>query len=157
MNKRVLLKNLDKAAKWAAAKTRDHDQAVNIMVGCFGVLHQAGQRDITAWIDRKPARRRVLKNIRESYLSKRGNKVLRDLVALATSAVEACTWINNWLPGALPTPVAQRTPTNAQLAALKQGGQNRWETLKKLRLLSARYHSTSPSSDDQKSAVFLGV
>ena len=157
MNKRVLLKNLDKAAEWVVAKQRDHDQSVNIMVGCFGVLRQAGQRDMAGWLDRKPERRRVLSDVRESYLSKRGNKVLRDLVTLTISAVEACTWVDNWLPGALPTPVAQRTPTNAQLAALKQGGQNRWETLKKLRLLSARYHSTSPSSDAQKSAVFPGV
>ena len=126
MNKRVLLKNLDKAAEWAAAKQRDHDQAVNIMVGCFGVLRQAGQRDITGWIDRKPERRRVLKNIQKLYLSKLGNKVLRDLVSLTISAVEACTWIDNWLPGALPVPIASGRPMkDGQQAKMQQGRKRR--------------------------------
>ena len=158
MNKRVLLKNLDKAAEWVVAKQRDHDQSVNIMVGCFGVLRQAGQRDMAGWLDRKPERRRVLSDVRESYLSKRGNKVLRDLVTLTISAVEACTWVDNWLPGAMPVPLASgRKPTKSQLAALTQGGRNQRETLKKLRLLRDRYHSTSLPSAAKKSAVFPGV
>ena len=126
MKKRILLKNLDKAAEWLAAKQRDHDQAVNIMVGCFGVLQQAGQHDMAGWLDRKPDRRRVLKNIQKSHLSKRGNKVLRDLVSLTISAVEACTWIDNWLPGALPVPTASgRSMKDGQQAKMQQGRKRR--------------------------------
>ena len=140
MNKRVLLKNLDKAAEWVVAKQRDHDQSVNIMVGCFGVLRQAGQRDMAGWLDRKPERRRVLSDVRESYLSKRGNKVLRDLVSLTISVVEACTWVDNWLPGALPVPVATRKKlTKHQLAVLKKGRERRWGTLKNLRASREAY------------------
>ena len=149
MKKRILLKNLDKAAEWAAAKQRDHDQAVNIMVGCFYVLRQAGQRDMAGWLDRKPERRRVLSDIRESYLSKQGNKVLRDLVSLTISAVEACTWVDNWLPGALPTPPASGRPMrDGQQAKMQQG--KKWraakaEEARKRRFRWETYHNTTPS------------
>ena len=53
MNKRILLRNLNKAADWVAAKQRDHDQAVNVMVGCFYILQQAGHHDMSGWLERK--------------------------------------------------------------------------------------------------------
>ena len=68
MNKRILLGNLKKAAEWVAAKQRDHDQAVNVMVGFFQILRQAGQHDTPGWLNRKHQRRRVLANIRDSDL-----------------------------------------------------------------------------------------
>jgi len=42
MNKRVLLKNLVKAEERIAPKERNHDEAVNTAIGCFGILCQAG-------------------------------------------------------------------------------------------------------------------
>ena len=98
----TLLNNLQKAQKWAVAQKRDHDKAVNIMVGCFLVLQQAEFHGITQWIDRVPDRRKALKNIQKSYTTRRGNKASRDLVALTISTVEACVWVKSWAPYALP-------------------------------------------------------
>ena len=120
MNRRTLLKNLNRAAKWAANKERDHDEAVNIMMGCFRVLEQTGQQGIPEWINRRPDRRRSIKHIRDRYLTPKGNKVLRDLVTLTVSATEACTWRTNWLPGPLPVQVTKPV-TSRHLHKMKAG------------------------------------
>ncbi len=138
MNKKTLLNNLKKAVEWLNSGQRDHDQAVNIMVGCFCILRQAGQQGVTAGIDRKSERRRVLSNVRESYLSRQGNKVMRDLVALTISAVESCIWVDNWLPCALPTPISPRGPISEEhLAKLLQGKKRHEDRTKEVRMRRA--------------------
>ncbi len=122
MDKRTLLEILGKAQQFVNTKQRDHDHVINIMVGCFYILQQA----VADWLDRKPERRRVLGDVRESYLTQRGSKVLRDLMALTISTVEACVWVKDWNPSTLPTPVVARTISREQQAKM-QGGrkQNR--------------------------------
>lgn len=138
MSKKILLKNLMKAAEWLNTKQRDHDQAGNIVVGCFFILRQAGQRDVTAWINRRPERRRVLGNVRETYLTRQGNKVLRDLLALTTSSVEACAWVDDWLPYALPTPISPRGPISEEhLAKLQHGKKRQRDRAKEVRMQRA--------------------
>ena len=134
MNKRTLLRNLAKAAEWIADMERNHDEAVNIVVGCFRILEQAGQRRVTDWLDRKPDRRRILGNIRELYLTPKGNKVLRDLISLTISAVESCTWVDDWLPGALPVQTApRRSLTPEQMEKMREGKARKKASLEEAR------------------------
>ena len=122
MKKTTLLNNLKKLQQWAAAKKKDPDQAVNIMVGCFLALQQSGFHCATQWIDRVPDRRKVLKNIQKSHATRRGNKALRDLLALTISAVEAYTWVDSWNTYALPLLAGpERTISKEHLDKLCRG------------------------------------
>ena len=115
----------------------DSDRAINLLVGCLQTMAQCGRPSLGDWLDRKRERRRTLKDIRNRFRSDAGNRVLRQLVELTVSQVEACSWRKGYWVGALPTggeprraSAKQREANRANSAkakAARERDKKRWE------------------------------
>ena len=92
----------------------DSDRAINLMVGCLQTIAQCGRPSLGDWLDRKRERRRTLKDTRNRFRSDTGTRVLRQLVDLAVSEVEACSWRKGYWVGALPIGSEPRPVTTKQ-------------------------------------------
>lgn len=98
----------------------DSDRAINLMVGCLQTIAQCDRRSVADWLERKPERGRTLKDIRNRFRSETGNRVLRQLVELAISEVEACTWVKKFWLGAFARTERARAH-DSQTAGSPQG------------------------------------
>lgn len=126
MDVKILVQNLRECRKWAvkhlAAKWRTEDswQAQNVVVGCVQVVNQTG-RTIQEWAGGKAGRLDQLQRIQQTYPTRRGNRVLIDLIDWAQSTLEACCWRSTFWVGALPLQREPRPVTDAQRAGLARG------------------------------------
>ena len=112
---------LKRNLKWLTSIKRrsvtNNNRALNLMIGCLQVCAQCRQKT-TKWLDRKPGRRSRLKRVRETYADPRGNKDLRQLVELASSAAEAAIWKDDIRVEALPDLKEKKQRTEAQVQAV---------------------------------------
>ncbi len=112
---------LKRNLKWAESIKRrsvtNNNRALNLLIGCLQVCAQCRQ-PTTKWLDRKPGRRSRLKRIRETYTDPRGNKDLRQLIELASSAAEAATWKDDIRVEALPDLKDRKPVTEARRQTL---------------------------------------
>lgn len=97
--------------KWA--RNPDHE---NVVIGCTQLLRQCGQ-PLAGWIDRRPERRRVLRQVLRRVVGAgtkpQGRKVVGDLVRFTAAVLDACVWREVFWLGAMPVEVV----TEKQLAA----------------------------------------
>ena len=135
MNKRLVIRNLEHAKTWLEERLGkpstigDPWEAQNILVGCVQLANQCRQ-PVHAWVDRRKGRRSALKRVRETHNTESGNRALRQLIDLTISAVQSCTWRDEFLTGALPIKFkpprrkpmseAQKQARREQLAAVRR-------------------------------------
>lgn len=127
MKKRTVIANLRTHKKWVETQrgTRVNEEAgyeaQNILVGCAQLLLSGGGVSINEWVTRKTYRTDVVRRIQRTYVTKQGNRALLDLIDLTISSLEACTWEDDFLPGALPIVREARRVSEAQQKAMREG------------------------------------
>ena len=125
MKKKTILQNLRHHRRWVqkqpeAEPPEDGTPRVeNLMIGCVEIINCCG-RSIRKWLDRKDGRRAGLRQVKTGCATRRGSKVLRDLIDLAISELEACVWIDDLPVGALPLEKEPRPLSPAKRAALER-------------------------------------
>ena len=164
MRRQTVIRNLEHARQWLLdrrkkpSKSGEPWEAQNIFVGCVQLLNQCG-RSIQEWLGRRPDRRRVLKQIREKYVTNRGNVVLRRLVDLTVTELKACSWRDDFWIGALPIKFGQRKLSEAHkraIRAARERSQEQREIARKARLEYETASDTTPIKTASKSAKSLG-
>jgi len=122
MRKKTVIRNLECAREWIEQQCGkpstggDPWEAQNILVACVMLINQCGQ-SVQGWLGRK-GRPVVLQDIEEKYNTKLGVRVLRDLIDLAISTLEACSWRDDFALGPLPIRRNTRKLTDARRGAL---------------------------------------
>ena len=114
MDRGTILKNLE----W----NRKAEDTTNAVIGCVQTVNQCGQ-SLQGWLDRKPDRRRLLRQLIKGRTTQKGRKVLGELIDYTISVVEARKWVKKFWVGALPLhgqPI-HRSPSH--IAAMQVGRQ----------------------------------
>jgi hypothetical protein len=126
MKTRLVVKNLSLNKQWLEDRigkksvAPDELVAENIMIGC-AMLIRVCCGDFSGWLHRRRDRKPQLAKIRKSYCSKKGSKVLKDLLDYAIGCVETATWIDNHDVGPIPVLFEPRTMSDDHKAAIAQG------------------------------------
>ena len=124
LNAETLIRNLTRWHDQVKATSIGGSEAMNIMVSAVRACNQCHQ-SIRGWLGRKPGRVKELRRIRAHYDVPSCNKVLRDLIKVAVSAVSACVCTRSFFPGPAavkfrprvisPAAIAKREATKARL------------------------------------------
>ena len=113
MDRGTILKNLE----W----NRKAEDTTNAVIGCVQTVNQCGQ-SLQGWLDRKPDRRRVLRQLITGCATQKGRKAFQQLIDYTISVVKARKWVKKFWVGALPIRWETKgTLTEAQKAALNAG------------------------------------
>lgn len=132
LTKRHVLKSLEANQNWldshvrANGDPRTYWRAEDILTGCVQILNQCHE-NLEGWLDRKPYRRKVLRRIQKSWMTKVGKRTLRDLIRWTTAVVEAATWVENFWVGSLPLSREPKRLSRAHYQALQAGRKRRME------------------------------
>jgi len=126
MNKPSIIRSLEWNLEWVKGQKGKPSaigtpwRAQDIVVGSIQAINECG-RSIRRWLDRRPERTRVLRDIRERYNAQQGNKILRDLITLAISEVGACSWVSDFRVGPLPLQREPKPMTDEHRKAAAEG------------------------------------
>jgi hypothetical protein len=127
VDKKTILLNLRLQRDWVKGQTASTMeggwQAQNIMVGCVQAINSCG-RSIQDWLGREKDRRSLLRRIQQTYVTRRGKRLLVKLIDLAASELGACIWLDDFAADALPLqrePRPKRKLSEAHKRAMREG------------------------------------
>ena len=150
MDRKHLLRGLEKLAVWAKKPDADGDKAVNIVFGCIDIMEQSYQNGLRRWFESHNARMRLLKDPSRTHMSQRCRAAMRQLIALTISSVEAVPFVTEYRPGALIAVIdEQKQPTKKQMANMKKARAKKVEMRRKEREARKRRLEYSGISDKE--------
>jgi hypothetical protein len=158
MEKKTTIHHLRRCRDWLRkqqGKEADLEsgwKAQNILIGCCQVIHACNGDSARPWLDRRPNRRKILRRIDDRYCTREGNRVLRQLVDYAIVELEACVWVKDLDPGALPIEKEPRRLSKAHNRALHAGRWRRAPKAQKALVEEKRSSDTLPLLGAEKCA-----